>query len=194
MHTQVHAASPGVQIVRSTPGPRFDGEVSPAQRATLETRRAATKPLQPASDEHLADRFERLLAAFIDGAIAAAAAAVIYLPLTYFSNLSEEIRLSLMAVGLGAVEIVQVLLIARTGQTIGKKIFEIRIVDHEQQTNPGFFRAVVLRRWAFTAVGVVPLVGGLINALDLPWIFGRERRCLHDHLADTKVVKARNDR
>ena len=35
-----------------------------------------------------------------------------------------------------------------------------------------------------------PLIGGLYALIDHLWIFGEERRCLHDKIADTVVVKA----
>jgi len=37
-------------------------------------------------------------------------------------------------------------------------------------------------------VSQVPQVGGLIGLVDILFIFGKERRCLHDLLAGTRVV------
>jgi uncharacterized RDD family membrane protein YckC len=34
----------------------------------------------------------------------------------------------------------------------------------------------------------IPYAGGLITLVDLLLIFGKERRCLHDLMADTIVV------
>jgi hypothetical protein len=39
-------------------------------------------------------------------------------------------------------------------------------------------------------IGVIPTVGTYFPFLDLGFIFGPERRCLHDLIADTKVVVA----
>jgi len=36
----------------------------------------------------------------------------------------------------------------------------------------------------------VPLFGGLFWIVDVCLIFGEERRCLHDYIAGTKVVRA----
>lgn len=100
--------------------------------------------------------------------------------------------------------IIQALLIARTGQSIGKRIARTRIVklDGSRAT---FFSAVVLRWWVPSGVLMLPTmltkVGiNIPNAASLPllllWIadmlaiFGPSRRCLHDLIAGTKVLNA----
>lgn len=86
-------------------------------------------------------------------------------------------------------------MLARNGQTIGKWLMGIRIVD-ERGEAAGLIRALLLRRWVFNAVygsiGVtltawVPYVGWVWWCLDLLPLFGEERRCLHDHVAVTDV-------
>lgn len=92
---------------------------------------------------------------------------------------------SLVMLGALAFSIYQVFLLSMQGQTIGKKLMGIRIVRYTDGSNPGFFRSVLLRAWVPNVVSVIPLVG-LIDTL---FIFGKERRCLHDYLAGTKVVE-----
>ena len=86
-------------------------------------------------------------------------------------------------------------MLARSGQTIGKWLMGIRIVD-ERGEAAGLIRALLLRRWVFNAVYVsigvtlmawVPFVGWAWWCLDVLPLFGEERRCLHDHVAVTDV-------
>jgi uncharacterized RDD family membrane protein YckC len=85
--------------------------------------------------------------------------------------------------------IYNLVLLAREGQTLGKRALKIRIVrsDGDRVT---LGRLIGLRWLPLAVVGAVPIVGpilGLVNAL---FIFREDQRCLHDHFADTKVVLA----
>jgi uncharacterized RDD family membrane protein YckC len=85
--------------------------------------------------------------------------------------------------------------LAVRGQTLGKRLFGIQIVD-DCGAPAGFFRALLLRVWVFGILAaIVQLLlqraGGWIGlglalANVLP-IFGPRRRCLHDYLAGTQV-------
>lgn len=76
-------------------------------------------------------------------------------------------------------------LIARLGQSPGKMLFGIKIVD-SLGNPPGFVSGVILRYIvAGFLFNLIPL-GQLINSL---WIlFGTPPRCGHDHIAGTYVV------
>ena len=50
---------------------------------------------------------------------------------------------------------------------------------------PRLARAVAT--WAITAI---PVAGGIFALADLLFIFREDRRCLHDHIAGTRVVRA----
>ncbi|HXH06647.1 MAG TPA: RDD family protein, partial [Vicinamibacterales bacterium] len=75
---------------------------------------------------------------------------------------------------------------AATGQTIGKMAFGVRIVGCRDASRPDGIglSAAVLRTAAYVA-SALPVGLGF-----LPMIAGRERRTLHDRLADTRVVRA----
>jgi uncharacterized RDD family membrane protein YckC len=51
-----------------------------------------------------------------------------------------------------------------------------------------------LRNVVNTLVGmvllIVPFVGGLYSLIDALMIFGEQRRCCHDYIADTIVIRA----
>ena len=88
----------------------------------------------------------------------------------------------LWAFGIGTVQVVMLTL---RGQTIGKRIVGIRIVSNKTGENAGFVRNVVMRAWLNS-----PHPFWLIYMpVDVLFIFRRDRMCLHDRLAGTRVVK-----
>ena len=84
-----------------------------------------------------------------------------------------------------AILIAQVVLLSKAGQTIGKKAFNIRIVMVDTSQNGGFGRNVALRAWLTTLLGFIPLFG----IVDVFFIFREDKRCIHDLIAGTHVVK-----
>lgn len=80
-------------------------------------------------------------------------------------------------------------LLANHGQTIGKKIMNIKIVDMKGN-QVGLIKLYSLRYLSFSFISQIPLAGGLISLLNVLFIFGNQRRCLHDQLASTQVIKA----
>lgn len=88
---------------------------------------------------------------------------------------------------------VQVRLLSERGQTIGKLALGVRIV-RRSGARAGLPRILLLRE-AFAALAHhVPVIGGLVALVDALMIFRADRRCLHDHVADTIVVRARKAR
>jgi uncharacterized RDD family membrane protein YckC len=79
----------------------------------------------------------------------------------------------------------QLYLVSRTGQTIGKRSRGIRVVRTDGSP-ASLGRILLLRNIVPIAIGSLC---GLVSLIDALMIFGEERRCLHDMLADTKVVK-----
>lgn len=88
-----------------------------------------------------------------------------------------------------ALLIVQVWLLTTRGQTIGKKLMGIRIVRLTDESNPGFVSAVLVRAVLPAIIGMVPYFGFLFTIVDVCFIFRDDRRCVHDLMAGTKVVK-----
>jgi uncharacterized RDD family membrane protein YckC len=86
----------------------------------------------------------------------------------------------LLFIALGGTYVV--LLNAGPGQTLGKRLLGIRVID-------GFGEPLGLGRSLLRAIALVPSVA--LAGLGVLWIgFDRERRGLHDRLADTHVVLA----
>ncbi|AEG94323.1 RDD family protein [Ramlibacter tataouinensis] len=80
-------------------------------------------------------------------------------------------------------------LLLRRGQTIGKALLGIRIVRSDGGT-PSAFQLLAVRHGLLYALMIVPGVGLFVVLVDSLLIFRSSRRCLHDTLADTIVVKA----
>jgi uncharacterized RDD family membrane protein YckC len=95
----------------------------------------------------------------------------------------------LIVAGLGF-QVIQWYLIATTGQSLGKKIVGIRIVQVDSGALPGFLKGVFLREWVPQLIQAIPLLGTIFGLVDPLFIFGDERRCLHDYIASTEVVVA----
>jgi len=163
---------------------------------------AATAGATP--DPNLGHRGLRLLAAFIDGFIES----LCWLPT---SQAVMHAMLEMMKAGrltpqdvmetfgaaifksvpyLIALMLVQATLLTLRGQTIGKIIVGLRIVRVPDGSPAGFLRAFLLRGFLPRCLRHVPLVGFLFWIVDNCFIFRDDRRCLHDLIAGTKVVKA----
>jgi uncharacterized RDD family membrane protein YckC len=82
--------------------------------------------------------------------------------------------------------------IVNRGQTIGKRALGIKVVKLDGRP-VSLFDGVILREWSFSLIGAIPIIGRLFNVLDFAVILASERRCLHDILAKTKVVKVHRE-
>lgn len=96
----------------------------------------------------------------------------------------------LMAVALSGWLLINGYFIVRNGQTLGKLILKIKMVRADSGALPSLPRVVFLRFLPVNLVALIPLVGNLILLADALFIFGDERRCLHDRIAGTRVVLA----
>jgi uncharacterized RDD family membrane protein YckC len=81
------------------------------------------------------------------------------------------------------------LLVYLYGQTFGKRMMGIRVVRTDGSRVP-FSRFMLLRWLPLFIVGFVPLFNVIAALLDPLLIFRDSRQCLHDTIADTKVVTA----
>jgi uncharacterized RDD family membrane protein YckC len=131
----------------------------------------------------LASRVARLLAFAIDLGLIVVVVAIVYLTAPHATEVQGYVALG-GVLFCGAVA--QCYLLATTGQTIGKRILRIRIVSLASGETPSFSR-VVIRRYFLPLILWFLGFGLLLDAL---FIFGKERRCIHDILAGTKVIAA----
>ena len=153
--------------------------------------------VDPLAGAVLAERGTRFGAAFVDGLIFAL---MVYLPLivtAIIANSSETDSRQMAETGAFGVGMVLALagfavwmgltikFMIANGQSIGKKGFGIKVVrkDGSRASVP---RLIFLRNGLNIMLGLIPLYG-LVDSL---LIFGEQRRCVHDYLADTIVIKA----
>ncbi|UTV98269.1 RDD family protein [Marinomonas rhizomae] len=141
-----------------------------------------------------ATRGERLGAALIDALIIT----VVIIPLAYFMGYFENfgevtpplnITIVLAIVGFALYFLVNGKLLHTNGQTIGKKFNGIRIVKLDG-TKPDIKELLVRRYIPYFGFPYIPYIGSFVNLINLCFIFGKEKRCLHDKIAGTKVVKS----
>jgi len=92
--------------------------------------------------------------------------------------------------GIVLVLVIQIYLLVTRGQTVGKKLLGIKIVTFDTETNPGFVKVFLLRILVNGLLGAVPVIGVFYSLADILFIFREDRRCIHDLIAGTKVVKA----
>ena len=101
----------------------------------------------------------------------------------------SPLAIGVMLVGIFGLGSVQCYMIATSGQSIAKRLLGMRIVRLDG-SRAGFLHGVVLRSWVMAFLTNIPFIGGFVALADALTIFGAERRCLHDRIADTIVIKA----
>jgi uncharacterized RDD family membrane protein YckC len=146
-----------------------------------------------AGQQELADRGIRLLAAIVDWLITYVWFVMFMLVLvpTVARNSDSAAPALILLFSLGTIILLAVngVLIHKYGQTIVKRLFKIKIVRSDG-SRVSLLRVIFARALPITVLGWIPLIGLLIWLLDALLIFRDDYRCLHDHIADTVVVKA----
>jgi uncharacterized RDD family membrane protein YckC len=184
------AWTPTMGLKESDPGDRlwdnYHVSLSPAAcgRVPAPARKPACRPL--------AGRWARLAAAMLDGLLLFLVWAATQFALFAFAE-NSALERTLVKLGIGGgliLSMIQITLLARRGQTIGKMLIGIRVVRDSDESNPGFWHACVLRVFIPWLVCGVKFIGPCFALVDLLSLFGPDRRCLHDLIADTKVVEA----
>lgn len=85
----------------------------------------------------------------------------------------------------------QVLLLMRRGQTLGKMVMGIRILDRQTNAIPNFFNLIVMRSLLTTIVYSLSMIGLVALAVDfITMLTNDDRQSLHDKIAKTYVVRA----
>lgn len=171
---------------------------------------ALVKNANTTGEIEIASIGKRLLALVIDQAIVIAAV----LPILIHSGLSPFIRegdsiqdiqaqaqqltesipqhiMFLVAFLLVAVLITQTLMLIRRGQTIGKLVTGVRILDHQTNKIPSVTNILLIRTIITNIAYSVPAFGTIIVVVDaFMMLADKQHRSLHDKLAKTYVVKA----
>jgi uncharacterized RDD family membrane protein YckC len=157
---------------------------------------AAGEPLEPdaAGPGEGASRFARLLAAMADAFIGF----VVMFPIQLWGGVykgfpamkAQEFPNSLLWL-IGSLLLWIALhgrFLAKSAQTIGKKLMGLQIVMVDSGRPASFERLVFWRFVPMMLVPQLPYVGPFLILADLLFIFRADRRCLHDHIAGTRVI------
>jgi len=150
-------------------------------------------------DTGLAGRWTRFAASFVDGIIGLCYGMPILFALGYWDYLATRqqppflLTAGAAVIGFVGFVLVHGYLLKTNGQTVGKKLLEIRIVDLDGNV-PDFAKMILLRYLPITLATLIPVIGSFLSTIDVLFIFGAERRCIHDLLAGTKVVIAKKQR
>lgn len=87
----------------------------------------------------------------------------------------------------GAIQLV-VMLMDPWRRSIGKRLAGTRVARPDGSV-PEMWRIIVLRNLVLTLAGFIPYVGNFVGFADAVAVFGNDRKCLHDYIADTIVVE-----
>ncbi len=128
----------------------------------------------------LATRKQRFLAALADAVIVGVPYGI-----GSMDAVPDPIRLVGVIASL-ALLIVQLVMVTKHGQTLGKRLAGIRIVLKDTLENGGFVVNVVKRGFLN---GLLSLIPGYF-LVDSLFIAREDRRCLHDMIAGTAVIQA----
>ncbi|MEM8500285.1 MAG: RDD family protein [Pseudomonadota bacterium] len=142
----------------------------------------------------LASRPLRLLGAIIDALLLMAVMLAVLVPFGYFDDLdSADSASSLSLIGLvvsiAAFLILNGYLLAARGQTIGKVLLSMRIVSVDDRQLLPFGKLIGLRYAVFWLLSYLPVIGYVVSLVNALAIFRENRRCLHDELAGTIVIR-----
>lgn len=169
----------------------------PAASAANPYAAPSARLAEPAMDGELvlASRMARLGAVLIDSFVVMVPVMIIAFAIGASSAQGDEMSSGSMALigvfGLAILAfcIYQLTMLYRHGQTLGKKLVGVRIV-RQDGSRASFGRIIGLRYFVPGLIGSIPFVGVLFSLIDPLFIFGDDKRCLHDRFADTIVVDA----
>lgn len=80
-------------------------------------------------------------------------------------------------------------LLASSGQTVAKRLLGMRIVSVQDGKILPFGKLVALRYLPVYIAPYIPIAGQIFGLVNVLFIFGSEKRCIHDYIAGTKVIK-----
>jgi uncharacterized RDD family membrane protein YckC len=146
------------------------------------------------SGTELASRWSRLWGSLIDGLVML----VVLVPIMFITGYTAYIMegtepsfiftFAMLFASIIIFFAINYKLLRDNGQTIGKKAVGTKIVginDEKAQINDH-----ILKRYlTYFIPGQIPIIGSIFSLINLLFIFGAEKRCIHDLAGKTKVVK-----
>ena len=96
-------------------------------------------------------------------------------------------NISMSAMTIAIFLVIHIVPLLKSGQTFGKKIFDIKVVDIEGKLPT--VRHWLIRYRVYFLPAQIPVVGGAFSLVDSLAIFRKSRRCIHDIVAGTVVIE-----
>ena len=143
----------------------------------------------------LAGRGARLGGVIIDQIIVV----ILVLPITFFMGFWDRAAAGVDTFSdtlwLGVASVVSYLVVhgyplATRGQSVGKILVQTRIVSVEDDKILPFGKLIMLRYLPLWVLAQIPVVAQIFGLADALFVFRDDRRCIHDLIAGTKVIKA----
>jgi uncharacterized RDD family membrane protein YckC len=158
--------------------------------------------LVPANSDELemAERGARLAAVILDSLAMGGILLLCGLPAIFMGSISDSMNgngdfagfgllIIFFLIGLVVWGLYNFKLMNEFGQTWGKRRMGIKVVRVDG-TKLTVGRWILLRIGALMALGFIPFAGSLVGIVDTLMIFRADKRCLHDLIADSIVIKA----
>jgi uncharacterized RDD family membrane protein YckC len=146
------------------------------------------------ADGELASLGARFAGAFIDGVLVAILVWPYLLTTEYWTrasvgNVGISDLLGLALVSMILFLVLHGYLLHKYGQTIGKRLVGTRIVSVVDNQVVPLGKVFGLRYVPIQLASVIPGLGSFLPLIDVLFIFREDRRCLHDLICGTKVIK-----
>ena len=161
-----------------------------ATDATFESVQTADTLTAAQPDDRLAGLGERLGGAIIDMVINLLASLPLFFILGMETMAEPTLSLILISIVYSVITytIIHGYFLLNNAQTVGKHFINTRIenLDGTQSS----FSNILLKRYLPVALVVnIPFIGGIAALVDIFFIFRKDRRCVHDFIAGTRVCR-----
>jgi len=145
-------------------------------------------------DTSLASRWARLGAALIDVTLMVTPYAVFIYGTEYWERaMQQQVTLQEQALsvllGFALYLVMNGYLLHKRGQTIGKWALGIKIVSVAKNEILPLWKVFFVRHVPQVLVAMIPIIGSILTIINDLFIFRKDKRCVHDHIAGTKVIK-----
>lgn len=141
----------------------------------------------PSTQAIIATRMDRFLGGLIDGVLMIAAVLGIYAIVDWSHLINPANAVTKTLSGIALFWAMQGWLLFKRGKTIGKLVMKTQIAPLDSTEIPTQ-QQILLRYLPMQLGGLIPFIGPFVGLINILFIFGQQRRCLHDLIADTRVI------
>jgi uncharacterized RDD family membrane protein YckC len=143
----------------------------------------------PIEGFELASRGERFAAAIIDGLCFGGLGILAAVLAPSMKGTGETVVYAAVGIAFLVVAGINLRLLYTSAATIGKRAMKIRVARTDG-SQPSLSRLIFMRGLPQWLISAIPYIGNLFSLVDSLFIFSSARRCVHDYIADTIVIKA----